>query len=126
MRYLIFFVLSLGLVSECFAFTKAKRSNISFEVKIGIIEKFLTNSSGEVSGFILQDGTRVNTPGRMAANIFRIVATEDIVTVKGYRVGEKIFNADTVINSSTAQAVDDVDATEQEMAIQVASRRGAI
>jgi hypothetical protein len=95
-------------------------------VKIGVVQKFLLDEQGTVNGFLLQDKTKIKIPTHMSAQIMSVIKLEDIVTIKGYRASSQLINANTVVNTSTSQAVDEIDYMETEMVNKFAERKGAM
>lgn len=104
----------------------AKSGRAPFEIKIGIMDKFITSRDGTIVGILLQDDTRVEIPVHMGEQLLKIIKRDDIVTVKGYRQTAKLIAADTVVNAATAEAGDGIDYTESEMVRKVAERPGGL
>jgi hypothetical protein len=108
------------------AFAKSRKS--SFEIKIGIVDRFLTGKDGNITGILLNDDTQVAITQKMADTLIKVIKPDDIVTVKGYRQSSRLMTADTIVNTSTgtAQPAGDDDHTENEMAAKVSERPGAL
>ena len=104
----------------------AKTNRAPFEIKIGIMDKFITGQDGNITGILLQDNTQVEIPQHLTEEILKLVKPDDVITVKGYRQSAKLMTADTIVNTSTAQTADDVDHTEEEMAAKVSKRPGGL
>jgi hypothetical protein len=116
----------LCVVVSSTAIAKSRRS--PFEIKIGIIDRFLTGKDGNITGILLNDDTQVVIPQRMAGSLIKLIKPDDIITVKGYRQSAKLITADTIVNTSTgtAQPADEDDHTEAEMAAKISERPGAL
>lgn len=104
----------------------AKNGRAPFEIKIGIMDKFITSRDGNIVGILLQDDTRVDIPPHMGEQLLKVVKRDDIVTVKGYRQTSKLILADTVVNTATAESADEIDHTETEMARKISERPGGL
>ncbi len=123
----MWFFLALILCVILVGFEAQSKPNYArFEVKIGVVQKFLLDEQGTVNGFLLQDKTKIKIPTHMSAQIMSVIKLEDIVTIKGYRASSQLINANTVVNTSTSQAVDEIDYMETEMVNKFAERKGAM
>src|SRR3954468_22397634 len=111
MKTLLLAVSMLCAMTGSTAIAKSRKS--PFEVKIGIIDKFLTGKDGNIIGILLNDDTQVAIPDKMANTLIKLVKPDDIITVKGYRQSAKLITADTIVNTSTgtAQPADEADHT---------------
>lgn len=125
MKTLNFIVSVLCAIAGGNAFA-AKNGRAPFEIKIGIMDKFITGRDGNIVGILLQDDTRVEIPPHMGEQLLKVVKRDDIVTVKGYRQKAKLILADTVVNTATAEAADEIDHTETEMARKISERPGGL
>lgn len=106
------------------ALAKIKRA--PFEIKIGIIDRFLTGRNGNIVGIVLQDDTRVDVPPHMVDQLAKLIKPDDIITIKGYRQTAKLIMADTILNTATAETADEIDYTEAEMAKKISERPGGL
>ncbi|MCC2679438.1 MAG: hypothetical protein K0R29_2014 [Pseudobdellovibrio sp.] len=120
------FIVSVVCAIAGFNANAAKNGRAPFEIKIGIMDKFITGRDGNIIGILLQDDTRVQIPPHMGDQLLKVVKRDDIVTVKGYRQSAKLIAADTVVNTATAESADEVDHTEAEMARKVSERPGGL
>lgn len=120
------FIVSVLCATAGINATAAKLRRAPFEIKIGIMDKFITGRDGNIVGILLQDETRVDVPAHMGEQLLKVIKRDDIVTVKGYRQAAKLIMADTVVNAATAETADEIDHTETEMARKIAERPGGL
>ncbi len=75
------------------------------EEKRGFVQQFIMSPRGQVDGFILNDGTQINTPAQIGTQLTRLVKAKDEVIVRGYYENDKVFKAELIKNARTHKVI---------------------
>ncbi|CBA17076.1 hypothetical protein [Xanthomonas albilineans] len=74
----------------------------------GTVERFMINPNGDVDGMWLMDGTQVNFPPHLSADLQAAVRRGDAVSVQGYRLGSlPVLQASTITARRSGKQVVD-------------------
>jgi hypothetical protein len=71
----------------------------------GKVSRFLATPTGEVDGFILEDGMQVRFPPHMSTAITNDVAMGDTVTVKGFESTSNVIRAEKIVTAKNAHEI---------------------
>lgn len=76
----------------------------SWEVS-GIVARFITTPTGEVDGFILEDGMQIRFPSHMSTAITDSLAVGDSVIAKGYESTTSVMWATQIVTPKNAEEI---------------------